>query len=122
MDGLQRDLQRDVAGATTAHALLVAALAGLTDQQCAGPSLLPGWTIGHVLTHLARNADSHVGMLLAANRGEVAVQYPGGLSQRAADIEAGADRPAAEQVADLGGGPRSPANRLVAHHVARLAG
>ena len=101
MDGLQRDLQRDVARATTAHALLVAALAGLTDQQCAGPSLLPGWTIGHVLTHLARNADSHVGVLLAANRGEVAAQYPGGLSQRAADIEAGADRPAAEQVADL---------------------
>ena len=101
MDDLQRDLQRDISGATTAHALLIAALAGLTDDQCAGPSSLPGWTIGHVLTHLARNADSHVGMLQAANLGEVAAQYPGGAAQRTADIEAGAGRPAAAQVADL---------------------
>ena len=29
---------------------------------------LEGWTVGHVLTHLARNADSHVRMLEAAAR------------------------------------------------------
>jgi uncharacterized protein (TIGR03083 family) len=33
---------------------LVAGLAGLTDEQARGPSLLPGWTRGHVLTHLQR--------------------------------------------------------------------
>ena len=95
------ELQRDLAGATAAHTRLLTALDGLTDERCAGPSLLPGWTIGHVLTHLARNADSHVGMLEAANRGEVAAQYPGGAAQRSGDIDDGAGRGAAAQVADL---------------------
>ena len=44
----------------------------------------------------------------AAARGEVRDQYPGGLDRRAADIEAGAARPAADLVrdvrAELGGG------------------
>ena len=40
-------------------------------------------------------------MLEAAARGEVAAQYPGGMAQREADIEAGAGRPAAELVADV---------------------
>ena len=95
------DLQRSMRGATAAHALLLGALRELDDGTCAGPSLLPGWSVGHVLTHLARNADSHVVMLRAANRGEVAAQYPGGAAQRSADIDAGAAHPAAAQLADL---------------------
>ena len=95
------DLDRDVRGATAAHARLLDALADLDDDSCAGPSLLPGWSVGHVLTHLARNADSHVTMLQAANVGEVAAQYPGGVAQRSSDIDAGASRPAAEQLADV---------------------
>lgn len=94
-------IARDIAGATAAQATLVAALAGLTDAEVARPSLLPGWTVGHVLTHIARNADSHVRMLEAANRGEVAEQYPDGADQRVREIEAGAARPATEQVADI---------------------
>ncbi|MDO8362552.1 MAG: maleylpyruvate isomerase N-terminal domain-containing protein [Actinomycetota bacterium] len=94
-------VERDVSGATAAHAQLLHGLAGLTDAQVAAPSLLPGWTVGHVLAHLARNADSHTGMLLAANRGEVGAQYPGGAQQRASDIDAGAGRPATEHLADL---------------------
>ncbi|MET0910545.1 MAG: maleylpyruvate isomerase N-terminal domain-containing protein, partial [Ilumatobacteraceae bacterium] len=43
------------------------------------PSLLPGWTRGHVLTHIARNADSFVRLLEAAGRGEVVTQYAGGV-------------------------------------------
>jgi maleylpyruvate isomerase len=97
MDGLERDVQ----GAVAAHARLVADLATLTDEQAAQPSLLPGWSVAHVLTHIARNADSHVPMLEAANRGEVAAQYPGGVEQRNADIEAGAGRPSAALVADV---------------------
>jgi maleylpyruvate isomerase len=85
------------------HARLRDTLAGLTDAGARRPSLLPGWTVGHVLTHLARNANSHVRMLEGARRGEVADQYPGGNEQRAADIEAGAARPAAELVADVVG-------------------
>jgi maleylpyruvate isomerase len=42
--------------------------------------------VGHVLTHLARNADSHVRML------DGLPQYEGGAAGREADIEAGADR------------------------------
>jgi uncharacterized protein (TIGR03083 family) len=45
------------------HARLRRTLAGLTDAGARRPSLLPGWTVGHVLTHLARNGDSHVRML-----------------------------------------------------------
>lgn len=84
-------VDRDIAGATAAHARLEAELDSLCDAHVAQPSLLPGWTMGHVLTHLARNADSHVLMLEAASRGEVGAQYPGGVEQRNADIEAGAD-------------------------------
>ncbi len=85
------------------HARLRETLAGLTDALARGASLLPGWSVGHVLTHLARNADSHVRMLEGAWRGEVADQYPGGNERRAADIEAGAGRPAADLVADVAG-------------------
>ena len=94
-------IERDVRGATAAHADLLAALQSLTDDTARSASLLPNWTVGHVLTHIARNADSNVLMLDAANRGEVGAQYPGGAEQRNADIESGADRPAADLVADV---------------------
>ena len=54
-----------------------------------------------MLTHIARNADSVVWRLEGAARGELRDQYPGGLEQRADDIEAGAGRPAAELVRDV---------------------
>lgn len=99
--GVVEPLARDIAGATAAHAALVSAVGGLTDAQVVAPSRLPGWTVGHVLTHLARNADSHTRMLVAARAGEEGVQYPGGAEQRASEIEHGAARPAAVMVADL---------------------
>jgi maleylpyruvate isomerase len=76
-------------------------LAGLDDTVARSASTLPGWSVGHVLTHVARNADSLLWRLDGAAQGEVRDQYPGGLTQRAADIEAGAGRPAAELVADV---------------------
>src|SRR5436190_21454509 len=102
--------QADIAGAIAAHRRLVEQLAALTDADARRPSLLPGWSVGHVLTHLARNAESHVRLLEAAAAGRVGDQYPGGNAQRAADIEAGAGRPAADLVADV----RSSASRLEA--------
>ena len=71
-----------------------------TDGWARQPSLLPDWTRGHVLTHLARNADAMTRTLSGTLRGE---QVPGyaGEEARAADIEAGAERPAAELVADV---------------------
>jgi maleylpyruvate isomerase len=90
-----------VAGCVEAQDALDADVVGLRDEQARAPSLLPGWSRGHVLTHIARNADSVVRRLEGAARGEVLVQYPGGLGQRRADIEAGAGRPAAELVDDV---------------------
>jgi maleylpyruvate isomerase len=84
-----------------ASARLLATLDVLDDATARRPSRLPDWTVGHVVTHLARNADSHVRMMDAAIAGRVADQYEGGLEGRAADIAAGAGRPAAELVADL---------------------
>lgn len=100
----QRALDRDVAGAAGAHQGLLAMLderlaAGELDG--AAPSRLPDWTLGHVLTHLARNADSMVRALEGAARGEVVARYPGGPAGRDADIEAGAGRPAEELVDDV---------------------
>lgn len=91
----------ELAGCRAAHERLDRAIAGLTDHQARQPSRLPGWTIGHVLTHIARNADSVVRRIEGAARGEVLSQYEGGLEGRAADIEAGAARPAAALVADV---------------------
>jgi maleylpyruvate isomerase len=93
--------ERALAGVLAAHRTLAARLEGLTDEQTRQPSLLPGWTVGHVLTHIARNADGLRNMLEGAMRGETAAMYPGGLEQRGTDIEAGATRPAAHLVADV---------------------
>jgi maleylpyruvate isomerase len=90
-----------VAGCVAAQDALDVALVGLRDEQARASSTLPGWSVGHVLTHLARNGDSFVWRLEGAAQGELRDQYPGGLAQRQSDIEAGAGRPAAELVADV---------------------
>lgn len=64
------------------------------------PSALPGWTRGHLLTHLARNADALVNLLTWARTGVRTPMY-NSPDQRAADIEAGAGRSLAEQQADV---------------------
>ena len=70
------------------------AIQPLTDAAVRQSIGLEGWTRGHVLTHLARNADSHCRRAAAAVRGEVIEQYAGGFEGRAAEIEAGAGRSA----------------------------
>jgi len=72
----------------------------LRDDDVTGPSLLPGWSRGHVLAHLARNADSLTRLLDGARAGVRARQYPS-REHREAEITAGAGRGAAEQLADL---------------------
>jgi maleylpyruvate isomerase len=78
----------------------------LTDADVGAPSALNGWTRGHVLAHLARNADSQVGMLEGVARDEIVAQYPGGDAQRDGDIEAGAGRSVADLLDDLETGHR----------------
>lgn len=94
-------LAADIAGVREAHRRLAETLVDLTDDVARRPSRLPGWTVGHVLTHVARNADSVVRRLEGAMRDEVRDQYQGGYEGRAAEIEAGAGRPAADLVADV---------------------
>ena len=96
----ERSLQRHLAGATASHRGL-AEMLGQVDVAVSAPSLLPGWTVGHVLTHLARNADSIVRVLDAAEAGNAVDRYAGGLAGRNVEIDDGSARPAAEQVADV---------------------
>jgi maleylpyruvate isomerase len=60
---------------TAATDQLLAGLDGLSDAQVAGPSLLPGWTRGHVLTHLARNAEGGTRLLGWARTGVPSYEY-----------------------------------------------
>jgi maleylpyruvate isomerase len=77
------------------------AIAGLSDEDVRRASPLPGWTVGHVLTHVARNADSHTRRTEAAARNEMIDQYPGGYDGREAEIESGAYRRAEDLIDDV---------------------
>ncbi|MFE7525250.1 maleylpyruvate isomerase family mycothiol-dependent enzyme [Kitasatospora sp. NPDC057542] len=83
---------------STRHLLHTAA--ELKPEALAEPSALPGWTRGHVLAHLARNADSLVNLLTGARTGTDVPQYA---SDEARDqgIERDAPRPLEVQLADL---------------------
>ena len=83
-----RILNAQVVGCAASHQRLLQALDGLTDEQCRQPSMLAGWSRGHVLSHLANNAYSHLRMFEAASRGEETEQYEGGKPTRDAQIEA----------------------------------
>ncbi|MCT2593880.1 maleylpyruvate isomerase family mycothiol-dependent enzyme [Streptomyces sp. N2-109] len=73
---------------------LLAATEALEPDAVTEPSQLPGWTRGHVLAHLARNADALINVL--SGRPMYA-----GAEIRDADIERDAHRPLAEQLADV---------------------
>ena len=94
-------LAATMAHAKAAHDRLLTTVAALRPADIGQPSLLPGWTRGHVLSHLARNADSHRHLIDGADRGEEVEQYPGGREARSADIEAGAVRSPAPIVEDV---------------------
>jgi maleylpyruvate isomerase len=79
---------------------LFATVAGLTGTPMREPSLLPGWSRGHVLTHIARNADGLANLLRWARTGTEIPMYASSRA-RSSDIEAGAGRAAAELAADL---------------------
>jgi maleylpyruvate isomerase len=83
-----------------ATARLLATIRKLDDAAVAAPSLLPGWTRGHVLSHVAGNAYGCVRLLTWARTGAEAPQYASA-EARDAEIEAGAGRTAAEHVAEV---------------------
>lgn len=97
------EVDRHVEGAAAAHQRLLAMVEsteepGLSDDMVSRPSLLPGWTVGHVLAHLAHNAESFVRLFVAAEAGEITDQYPGGVEARTADIERDAASPVAVHI------------------------
>lgn len=81
---------------TTLHEIVDA----MDDTTMHGPSRLAGWTRGHVVTHLARNADGLVNLLSWARTG---IEHPmyASTADREADIEEGACRLAQVQREDL---------------------
>jgi maleylpyruvate isomerase len=83
-----------------ATAALLRDLDGLTDHDAREKSLLPGWSRGHVLTHLARNAEGGTRLLIWARTGEPGYEYPS-VAARAQAIEDGAGRPAQELAEDV---------------------
>ncbi|MEO3870681.1 maleylpyruvate isomerase N-terminal domain-containing protein [Nonomuraea sp. B12E4] len=60
------ELRAELASATNR---LLATAATLSDADIAAPSRLPGWTRGHVLSHVAQNAGSHLNLLTWARTG-----------------------------------------------------
>lgn len=95
--------ESDIEGCARAHDRLRAAVARLSDPDLRTPSQLPGWSVAHVLTHLARNAESMWLRIDAASRDEMVEQYAGGVDGREAAIAAGARRSRDEIVHDLDG-------------------
>ncbi|HEY5032696.1 MAG TPA: maleylpyruvate isomerase family mycothiol-dependent enzyme [Actinomycetes bacterium] len=79
---------------------LLLAVSALDDGRSRAPSRLPGWSRGHLVTHLARNADGMRNLVAWASTGVVTPMYAS-IESRAAGIDAGSGRPAAELVPDL---------------------
>lgn len=92
--GAMIDPLRDLASVREATERLLTAAVALDNAAVAGPSRLPGWSRGHVLAHLARNADALVNVL------EGRPMYISA-EARDSDIERDAPRPLAAQLTDV---------------------
>ncbi|MFB7516186.1 maleylpyruvate isomerase family mycothiol-dependent enzyme [Streptomyces sp. NPDC056144] len=88
------DHERDLVSVKEATDRLLTAAASWDNAVTAEPSRLPGWTRGHVLAHLARNAEALVNVFQGRP------MYPDAAT-RDADIERDSGRPLAEQLADV---------------------
>ncbi len=97
---MNKTIEAELSAIEMATRRLLVTCAMLTDHQTREPSLLPGWTRGHVLTHIARNADGLVNLLTWASTGTPTPMYPS-QETRDADIEAGSARPAADLLVDV---------------------
>jgi maleylpyruvate isomerase len=80
----------------TAAARLNSVLADLDDDTARADSGLPGWSRGHVVTHIANFSEAMTRQVEEALQGRLVEVYDGGRPARDAGIEAGAGRPAAE--------------------------
>ena len=86
----------------TLRGLVNAAAGGrpVSDEDWQAPSRLPGWSRGHVATHIARQADGMVRLTEWARSGERQDMYASA-EQRETDINAGAGRTGLDYQIDL---------------------
>jgi maleylpyruvate isomerase len=97
MDAALRELSDQIDQATQR---LLGTARIITDPDLRVPSMLPGWTRGHVLAHVARNADGMRNVLAGVRTGQDRPAYASA-EAREAGIEQDAGRRATEQAADL---------------------
>lgn len=92
---------------------VVATAASFRNEAVLAPSLCEGWSRGHVLAHIARNADALARVCDVALTGAPGTMYDTPES-RDADIAAGARRSADEHAADIRDSAARLADRLSA--------
>jgi maleylpyruvate isomerase len=97
MDAAQRELHDRIDDATQR---LLGTARIMADSDLRAPSLLPGWTRGHVLAHLARGADAMRNLLVGARSGQGRPAYASA-EARQADIDQGAAMTAKDLAVDL---------------------
>ncbi|MDP5227897.1 MULTISPECIES: maleylpyruvate isomerase family mycothiol-dependent enzyme [Arthrobacter] len=84
-----------------AAALVEKIAAPLDDAAVKAPSVLPGWSRGHVLAHIMGISDAMARQVESARRGELVELYDGGYEGRTARIELAAGHAAEEHRADV---------------------
>jgi maleylpyruvate isomerase len=115
LEGVSRP-ERELSWVADGQALFERTVEDLDDL--GAPSRLPGWTRGHVVTHVTRNAEGLCRLLTWAQTGIETPMYPS-VQARDADIEVGALRPHTEQLDDLhraGAAFAAAAKELSTHH------
>ena len=88
----------DETAAATARYLEALTTLGAADVRA--PSALPGWSRGHVISHVARNADGLRNLFIWARTGVETPQYASS-EQRNLDIDSGARRSLPELIEDF---------------------
>jgi maleylpyruvate isomerase len=89
-----------IAACRMGHRSFVAGVAPLSEDDLRAPSLLPGYSRGHVVAHVINKTNAHIWLFEGALGDEVRRLHPGGYdADRAADV--GARRAASALCADL---------------------
>ncbi len=97
MDAAQRQRSEQIDDATQR---LLGTARVIPEADLREPSLLPGWTRAHVLSHLARNADALRNLLVGARSGQERLAYASA-EARESDIKNGTYLTPNELMADL---------------------
>ena len=95
-----QSLAADIGRMQRESGMVMATVASLADDELSKPTKCEGWTRAHVIAHLARDADAMTNLATWAVTGQETPAYAS-REQRDADIDAAAQRSAAELAADL---------------------